>query len=52
MAILKLKDKNGNIYSVPAFQGDAGNLVFTKIEQEEVKDMTLDAMPQAEEMLL
>lgn len=53
MAILKVKDKNGNIISIPAVKGDDGTTyVFTEVEQKEMIDKTLNSMPQAEEMLL
>lgn len=53
MAILKIKDKDGNVIDIPAIQGDNGTTyIFTDIEQNEVLNKTFDSMRQAEEMLL
>ena len=52
MPILKLKDKDKKIYSIPALQGEKGSLIFSDTDKEEVIINTFDLMPQAEELLL
>lgn len=53
MAVLKGKDKKGNITTISAIQGTSGKTyIFTEVEENEIKNRALDSMQQAEEMML
>lgn len=42
MAILKIRDENGNIIEIPALKGDKGDsYVLTDVDKQEIADIVL-----------